>query len=410
MPCSRFAFRRSFAVILAAGVATLWTAGGTGRLDQAQAAEGQQAADPSVVPPVSWLLKPVETPDASAATEAEMKPYTREDHRHRRQVRHGADPRRQVHDGQPEQRRRTARTTKARNSKSRSSRSGWASAKSPGTSTSCGAWASTSSAARSTERQPTEWDKLADAITMPTKPYTDMTFGMGKEGYAGHLHDPIGRQDVLQVAVGQDRPLLPPADRSRMGIRLPRGHEDRLSLRRRSGEARATTPGTSTTATTSITRSARRSRIPGACTTCTATWPSGCSTSTSPDGYKQAGRQAGREPARPPHEDRTRASCAAARGSTTPTALRSAARMGSDKDWKAQDPQIPQSIWYLTDADSSASAWSARCGRPRRKRPCSTISTRCRNKICSTTRKCAAPSSRAARTAVPAPSLRSPRS
>lgn len=32
-------------------------------------------------------------------------------------------------------------------------------------------------------------------------------------------------------------------------------------------------------------------------------------------------------------------------------ALRSAARRGSDKSWKAQDPQIPQSIWYHTDAD-----------------------------------------------------------
>ena len=33
-----------------------------------------------------------------------------------------------------------------------------------------------------------------------------------------------------------------------------------------------------------------------------------------------------------------------------PPALRSAARRPSVKDWKNQDPQIPQSIWYLTDA------------------------------------------------------------
>ena len=30
--------------------------------------------------------------------------------------------------------------------------------------------------------------------------------------------------------------------------------------------------------------------------------------------------------------------------------LRSAARRGSDEDWKQQDPQIPRSIWYHTDA------------------------------------------------------------
>jgi formylglycine-generating enzyme required for sulfatase activity len=31
-------------------------------------------------------------------------------------------------------------------------------------------------------------------------------------------------------------------------------------------------------------------------------------------------------------------------------ALRSAARLGSGKDWKEQDPNLPQSIWYFTDA------------------------------------------------------------
>ena len=31
-------------------------------------------------------------------------------------------------------------------------------------------------------------------------------------------------------------------------------------------------------------------------------------------------------------------------------ALRSAARRFSDPDWKQQDPQIPRSIWYHTDA------------------------------------------------------------
>jgi len=33
-----------------------------------------------------------------------------------------------------------------------------------------------------------------------------------------------------------------------------------------------------------------------------------------------------------------------------PEALRSAARRGSGKEWKQQDPQLPQSIWYFTDA------------------------------------------------------------
>jgi formylglycine-generating enzyme required for sulfatase activity len=34
-----------------------------------------------------------------------------------------------------------------------------------------------------------------------------------------------------------------------------------------------------------------------------------------------------------------------------PPRLRSAARRGSDKTWIRQDPQRPQSIWWLTDAE-----------------------------------------------------------
>jgi formylglycine-generating enzyme required for sulfatase activity len=33
-----------------------------------------------------------------------------------------------------------------------------------------------------------------------------------------------------------------------------------------------------------------------------------------------------------------------------PDRLRSAARRGSQKGWKVQDPQLPKSIWYFTDA------------------------------------------------------------
>ena len=35
-----------------------------------------------------------------------------------------------------------------------------------------------------------------------------------------------------------------------------------------------------------------------------------------------------------------------------PNTCRSAARIGSDESWKEQDPQVPQSIWYHTDATS----------------------------------------------------------
>ncbi len=35
-----------------------------------------------------------------------------------------------------------------------------------------------------------------------------------------------------------------------------------------------------------------------------------------------------------------------------PPALRSAARRGSDRTWKMQDPQLPKSVWYLSDAQT----------------------------------------------------------
>ena len=46
----------------------------------------------------------------------------------------------------------------------------------------------------------TEGDGLADAVTKPTSPYVDMSFGMGKEWVSGDLHDPTLRKNVLHVA------------------------------------------------------------------------------------------------------------------------------------------------------------------------------------------------------------------
>ena len=134
-----------------------------------------------------------------------------------------------------------------------------------------------------------------------------------------------------------------------MGIRLPRRHQDGLLVRRRRRASSATTPGTSTTATTRTTRSARRSPIPGACTTCTATWPNGRSTSMFPTSTSSSPARSTKNPWAIP----TKLYPQAVRGGSwddDPAALRSAARRGSDKDWKQQDPQIPQSIWYFTDA------------------------------------------------------------
>lgn len=61
----------------------------------------------------------------------------------------------------------------------------------------------------------TEQDLASDAVTRPTKPYTDMTFGMGHDGYPAICMTQLAAKTVARRC--EDRPLLPPADRSRMG-------------------------------------------------------------------------------------------------------------------------------------------------------------------------------------------------
>ena len=99
-------------------------------------------------------------------------------------------------------------------------------------------------------------------------------------------------------------------------------------------------------------RSARRSRTPGACTTCTATSRSGASTTTTPTSTSTLAKDTLtiRPVVLPDREGVSRTWRGAARGTTTPDRLRSAARRASDLDWSVQDPQRPQSIWWHTDA------------------------------------------------------------
>ena len=73
--------------------------------------------------------------------------------------------------------------TKGRRSKSSWNPSGWRSTKLLGTNISSGALGSTSSGGKRRKPPPAIGTMLADAVAIPTKPYSDMTFGMGKEGY-----------------------------------------------------------------------------------------------------------------------------------------------------------------------------------------------------------------------------------
>ena len=73
---------------------------------------------------------------------------------------------------------------------------------------------------------------------------------MGKEGYPAICMTQLAAKTYCQWLSAKTGPLLPAADRGRMGICLPGRHEDGLFVRRRSDRSWANTPGTSTTART----------------------------------------------------------------------------------------------------------------------------------------------------------------
>jgi hypothetical protein len=132
--------------------------------------------------------------------------------------------------------------------------------------------------ARATKSIDPALNALTDATTRPTQPYVEMSFGMGKEGYPSDLDDPACSEQVLPVAERKDGPVLPAPDRSRMGIRRARRHTTPWSWGddpKKAGEY----AWYGKNSDSSIRRSARRSRIPGAFSTCTAMCWSGRSIS-----------------------------------------------------------------------------------------------------------------------------------
>ncbi len=157
-----------------------------------------------------------------------------------------------------------------------------------------------------------DWDeKPAHRVTI-TQPFhmaaTEVTLGQYRAIRAGASGE---RQDedaavngiswergggVLRVAVGEGRQDLSPADRGGVGVCLPRGHDDAVSHRRcaagglspvadRHRPARALFPEDKLPPEyppqhqrSSRCGSRRRRRMRGACSTCTATSPSGART------------------------------------------------------------------------------------------------------------------------------------
>ena len=76
-----------------------------------------------------------------------------------------------------------------------------------------------------------------DAVTSPTAPYVEMSFGMGQKGFPAISMTQHGANKYCEWLSCPNRPFLPASDRSRMGIRLPGRNDHRLLVRQRSGRA-----------------------------------------------------------------------------------------------------------------------------------------------------------------------------
>ncbi|MEX2174929.1 MAG: formylglycine-generating enzyme family protein [Pirellulaceae bacterium] len=196
----------------------------------------------------------------------------------------------------------------------------------------------------------TERDKLAEPfqLTQPTKPYTDMTFGMGKRGYPAICmtqHSARRFCEWLSAKTGRY-------------YRLPTEAEWEYACR--AGTTTAYSFGDDPAAIDEYAwyydNSSEKYQKVG-------------QKKPNPWGlhdmhgnvaewvldqhvrafYGECAGKVVKDPLRIPLKEYPRV----VRGGSwqdDPELLRSAVRVGSTEDWKQQDPQLPQSIWYFTDA------------------------------------------------------------
>jgi len=195
---------------------------------------------------------------------------------------------------------------------------------------------------------PSDLDKLADAVTRPTKPYTDMSFGMGKDGFPAISMTQLAAKTYCKWI----------SAKTGRYYRLPTEAEWEYACR--AGTTTAYSFGESPEQLKDYAWNSENSEdaYHKVCTKKPNPWglydmhgnvAEWTLDEYSPTTYqKRAGKLT-----IGPLVVATKLYPQAARGGSwddEPDKLRSAARRGSHRDWKQQDPQIPQSIWYFTDA------------------------------------------------------------
>jgi formylglycine-generating enzyme required for sulfatase activity len=203
--------------------------------------------------------------------------------------------------------------------------------------------------AKDKSASPNEWNKTADALAIPTKPYSDMTFGMGKEGYPAIC--------MTQFAAKMYCKWL--SAKTGRYYRLPTEAEWEYACRAGSKDAYsfggdpaklgeyAWFEGNSEEKYHKVGKKKPNAWGLYDMQGNVAEW---CLDEYVADRYKQLGDKLIENPLNIVTKRYPQVVRGGAWTDEAPL-LRSAARRFSTKDWKMQDPQIPQSIWYHTDAD-----------------------------------------------------------
>lgn len=196
---------------------------------------------------------------------------------------------------------------------------------------------------------PTEFDAVADLVTRPTKPYTDMTFGMGQSGYPAIC--------MTQHAAKKFCEWL--SAKTGHYYRLPTEAEWEYACR--AGTTTAYSFGNDPAqideygwyydnSNEKYQKVGRKKPNPWGLYDMHGNVAEWCLDKYEADFYGKFGPgMIADNPLCLPKTEYPRV----ARGGSwddDPEKLRSAARNFSTAEWKQQDPQIPVSVWYMTDA------------------------------------------------------------
>jgi formylglycine-generating enzyme required for sulfatase activity len=197
---------------------------------------------------------------------------------------------------------------------------------------------------------PSAWDDLADQVMWPTKPYTDMSFGMGKDG---------GFPAVCMTQLAAECYCKWLSAKTGRYYRLPTEAEWEYACR--AGTKTAYSFGDDPkklgeygwfegNSNDKYHKIGQKKPNPWGLYDMHGNVAEWVVDQYNPTAYAQCAGKTLRNPVVVPSTEYPRTVRGGAWDDEA-ARCRSAARRGSSKEWKMQDPQIPQSIWYLTDAD-----------------------------------------------------------